>query len=185
MNSTLNYFEIIHAYLPPDSLVYRVYIPHVAAVTTMAIRVGRRLGLEAAQLRFIEEAAMLHDIGIVRVDAPQIGCYGELPYISHLEEGRKILEQEGLPRHARVAAEHVGLGITEEEILAQGLALPPQDLFPQTTEGQVISWADLFFSKTPGKRWYQRTVVEVRQRAARYGERQLETFAVWLERFGT
>ena len=185
MSTKVNYFELIQRYLSPDSLVYRVYIPHVAAVTTMAIRVGRRIGLSKEQLRFIEEAAMLHDIGIVRVRAPGIGCYGEQPYITHLIAGREILEAEGLPRHARVAVEHVGLGLTSEEIVAQGLALPPQDIFPQTIECQVISWADLFSSKTPGKRWSQRTVDEVRQRAARYGERQLATFALWLERFGT
>ncbi|HPD42609.1 MAG TPA: phosphohydrolase, partial [Anaerolineae bacterium] len=64
------YFEIIHKYIPPNSLTYAYYLPHVAAVTAKALRIAYRLGLDATQRRFIEEAAMLHDIGIVRVHAP-------------------------------------------------------------------------------------------------------------------
>lgn len=183
--STVDYFALIHRYIPPDALTYRVYLPHVAAVTTMAVRVGRRLELTPSQLRFIEEAAMLHDIGIVNVDAEHLGCHGDLPYIAHLEEGRRILESEGLPRHAQVAANHVGLGITREEIIAKGLALPPHDIFPETLEAQIISWADLFFSKLPEMLWTQRSPDEVRQKAAaNYGARQARTFDRWREKFG-
>jgi len=183
--SGLDYFAIIHRYIPPDSLTYRFYLPHVASVTTMAIRVGRRLQLAPAQLRFIEEAAMLHDIGIVNVDAPHLGCHGELPYITHVEEGRRILETEGLSRHAQVAANHVGLGITGDEIVAKDLPLPPRDVFPETLEAQIISWADLFFSKLPETLWRQRSPDKVRRNVAtKYGARQARTFEAWLEKFG-
>lgn len=180
----VDYFAIIHRHVPPASLTYRFYLPHVASVTAMAIRVGRRLQLIPSQLRFIEEAAMLHDIGIVNVDAPHLGCHGDLPYIAHLEEGRRILEAEGLPRHAQVAANHIGLGITQDEIAAKDLPLPSRDIFPDTIEAQIISWADLFFSKLPDMQWQQRTVDDVRARVARYGPRQTQTFDVWLETFG-
>ena len=182
--SNVDYFAVIHRYISPDSLTYRFYLPHVASVTTMAVRVGRRLGLEPSQMEFIEEASMLHDIGIVNVDAQHLGCHGDLPYVAHLEEGRRILEAEGLPRHAEVACSHVGLGITREEIIAKDLALPPRDIFPETLEAQIISWADLFFSKTPDMLWRRRSVDNVRKRVARYGPRQQETFERWLERFG-
>ncbi len=180
----LDYFAVLHRYIPPDSLTYRFYLPHVASVTVMAVRVGRRLNLDASRLQFIEEAAMLHDIGIVSVDAKHLGCHGDLPYVAHLEEGRRILAAAGLPRHAEIAGNHVGLGITREEIVAQDLALPPRDIFPETLEAQIVSWADLFFSKLPDMLWQQRTVDDVRARVAKYGERQQQTFERWLERFG-
>lgn len=180
----VDYFAIIQKYIPPDSLTYRLYVPHVSLVTFKALRVARRLGLDKAQRRFIEEAAMLHDIGIVRVHEPRMGCYGDLPYIRHLMEGRKILEGEGLPRHARVAANHVGMGITKDEIVSQGLDLPHEDIFPESIEEEVISWADLFFGKNPGSLWREREVDEVRAHLHKWGERVVETFDIWLQRFG-
>ncbi|MBN1260614.1 MAG: HD domain-containing protein [Anaerolineae bacterium] len=180
----VDYFAIIHKFIPPDSYTYRLYLPHVAAVTAMSIRIARRLGLDEAQLQFIEEAAMLHDIGIVEVKSEWLHCTGTLPYIGHMEAGRKILEAEGLPRHARVAAEHIGVGITREEILALGLPLEPRDIFPATVEEQIISWSDLFFSKVPGSVWYQRSVAEARDLVVRFGDRAVCTFAAWLEKFG-
>ena len=182
--SGVDYFAVIHRYIPPDSLTYRYYLPHVASVTAMAVRVGRRLDLDMSQLRFIEEAAMLHDVGIVHVDAPHLGCHGDLPYVAHLETGRQMLEAEGLPQHAEVACNHVGLGITREEIIAKSLPLPLRDIVPETLEAQIISWADLFFSKLPDMLWRQRPVEDVRLRITKYGPRQQQTFERWLDRFG-
>ncbi|HOV47020.1 MAG TPA: phosphohydrolase [Anaerolineae bacterium] len=179
----LPYFEIIRKYIPPNSLTYAYYLPHVAAVTAKALRIAYRLGLDATQRRFIEEAAMLHDIGIVRVHAPDMGCTGELPYITHILEGRRILEAEGLPRHALVAERHVGVGLTQEEIVSQGLPLPAADIFPESLEETLISWADLFFSKSLGELWRERSVAEARQHVARWGERPLALFDVWRARF--
>ncbi len=182
--TAVNYFALIHKYIAPDSKTYALYLPHVASVTAKAVRLGGRLGLDAAQLRFVEEAAMLHDIGIVGIHSEWLGCTGKLPYICHLTEGRRILEAEGLPRHARVAASHVGLGLTKEEVLKQALPLPPEDFLPQTIEEQIISWADLFFSKIPEKAWQEKSIEEVRQHIVRYGERQCRLFEEWLVRFG-
>jgi uncharacterized protein len=178
-------FALLHRHIPPESKTYRLYLPHVAAVTTMATRIGMRQGLTDVQLTFIQEATLLHDIGIVKVDAAWLGCYGELPYIAHLVEGRRILEAADLPRHARVAYNHVGLGITAKEIKAQGLPLPAEDILPETIEEQIISWADLFFTKNPRKLWRQRSVDEVRRKVARYGVEREARFDRWLARFGT
>ena len=178
-----DYFRIIHRYIPPDSPTYAVYLPHVAAVTAKALRLAHRMGLDEAQLRFIEEAAMLHDIGIVRVHAPQLGCTGDLPYLAHLLEGRRILEAEGLTAHALVAERHVSVGILRDEVLAQGLPLPPRDFVPQTLEERLISWADLFFSKKPGELWRELSLAEARQRVGKYGPRQQRTFDAWRAEF--
>ncbi len=49
---------------------------------------------------FIEEAALLHDIGVCQVHAPGLGLHGRHPYIMHGVLGREILEREGYPLHA-------------------------------------------------------------------------------------
>ena len=147
----VDYFAVIHQFIPPDSRLYRIYVPHVTCVTQKALSVAERLNVAVDERRFIEEAAMLHDIGVVRVHAPDIGCEGDLPYPAHIVEGGKILRALGMPRHARVAERHIGVGITVQDIESQDLPLPRRDFISETLEEQLISWADLFFGKHPDR----------------------------------
>jgi uncharacterized protein len=181
----INYFKLIHRYIPPGSFVYRVYIPHVSLTTAKALKIARRLGLSHEQLIFIEEASMLHDIGIVRVKRYSFAPRVNLPYMCHAPAGREILEREGLPKHALVAERHIVVGISKEEIIANRYPLPPRDLIPESLEEKIISWADLFFSKTPDRLWFEKSLADVEQTVARYGERQLKVFHEWLAFFGS
>jgi uncharacterized protein len=97
---------------------------------------------------FVEEAAMLHDIGVVFCDAPKIHCLGSHAYIEHGFLGAEILRQEGLPKHAAVAERHTGTGITMDQIMRENLPIPLQDYSPRTLEEQLICYADKFYSKT-------------------------------------
>ena len=179
----VDYFAIIHKYIPPGSALYRLYIPHASLVTAKALSIATRLGLSEEQHRFIEEASMLHDIGVVEVEpfAPET-CQTR-PYICHAPLGRTILEREGLARHALVAERHIGLGISREDILEQQLPLPPRDMLAESLEERIICWADLFFSKSVPMLWKEKSVADVRKSAARYGERQLQMFSTWLKEF--
>lgn len=97
---------------------------------------------------FVEEAAMLHDIGVVMCDAPRIHCVGSHQYIEHGYLGAEILRKEGLDKHAAVAERHTGTGITLEQIEREELPIPPQDYSPRTLEERLICYADKFYSKT-------------------------------------
>ena len=66
--------------------------------------------------QFVEEAAMLHDIGIIFCNAPKIHCNGSHKYIEHGYLGAELLRSEGLPKHALVAERHTGAGITIEQV---------------------------------------------------------------------
>lgn len=101
---------------------------------------------------FVEEAAMLHDIGIRWCHAPGIFCAGEEPYLCHGLIGGRLLREEGLPRHARVCERHTGAGITREQIEQRQLPLPPADYLPETLEEQLVCYADKFFSKSHPER---------------------------------
>jgi uncharacterized protein len=179
----VDYFSIIQKYIALDSLMYSIYVPHVTLVTAKALGIARAKGLSGESLRFIEEAGMLHDIGIVKVDSEKLGCTGALPYICHLTEGRKILEVEGLPRHARVASSHTGVGLFKEDVESNAYAIPVQDYVAETLEERIISWADVFFSKTREELWYERTMDEARETIARFGERHATIFDEWAEEF--
>lgn len=127
--------------------------------------------------QFIIEAAMLHDIGIFKCDAPGIQCFGKAPYLTHGRIGAELLRAEGLPKHARVCERHTGAGITKEEILRLNLPLPPQDFLPETMEEKVICYADKFYSKTRPEQ--EKTIEQAEQSLQRFGEVGLERFKSW------
>jgi len=180
----VDYFAVIHKYIPPNSLTYRFYAPHVSMVTAKSLHAARKLGLSPERQRFIEEAAMLHDIGIVRVNASEIGCYGELPYIRHGVEGRSILEAEGLPHHALVAERHTGVGITKAEIVTNNFPIPARDMLAESLEEKIISWADLFYGKK--NVWVEKPPNKIRTNLSKFkfGEEKIAIFDEWMELFG-
>lgn len=126
---------------------------------------------------------MLHDIGIFRCNAPDICCTGPLPYICHGVEGRKILEAEGLPRHALVCERHTGAGLTVADIESQHLPLPRRDMTPQSLEEKLICYADKFFSKS-GDITAEKPLDKVRRSMERHGRDTLERFDRLHELFG-
>lgn len=180
----VDYLKIIHKYIPPNSVLYNIYIVHVTLVTHKALQIARRLNLSEDSQRFIEEACMLHDIGIVKVNAKEIGCIGELPYIQHVTEGRLILESEGLPIHARVAENHISVGgLTKAEIKRKKLPLPQRDMLCETVEENIISYADLYFSKNPTNIWKKKSKSQVLEKVKSYGKRQEKLYAKWVKEF--
>lgn len=64
---------------------------------------------------FLEEAALLHDIGILHTHAPGILCTGDAPYICHGYLGAEMLRAEGFPLHARVCERHTARGFREKK----------------------------------------------------------------------
>lgn len=101
-----------------------------------------------ADSQFAYEAALLHDIGVVRCHAPSIGAFGSEPYLRHGLEGRKMLEETGLPKHALVCERHTGSGLTCNEIIEGNLPLPARDMLPLSLEEKAVCYADSFFSKS-------------------------------------
>jgi uncharacterized protein len=173
--------ELIDKYYPPGSPARELLLEHSRLVAEKAAGIARRLGEPSLDLGFVYEAAMLHDIGIFLINAPRLGCTGEKPYICHGYLGRELLEKEGLPRHALVAENHIGVGLTAEDIRAQGLLLPLRDMVPRTTEEKIISFADKFFSKGLRR---EKSVEELRISILRHGAEKLAVFDTWLRMFG-
>jgi uncharacterized protein len=182
----LDCLSIIQRYYTPGNDDYRVLVVHSRQVADLAVAIAGRL-IERhvpIDIEFVEEAAMLHDIGMCRTDAPGIHCHGTEPYILHGILGRKMLDSMGLYRHGRVCERHTGAGITAEEIIAQHLPIePPRDLLPETLEEKVICYADKFFSKSridePPK-----TMERARQSLAKFGGDTLQRFDELVALFG-
>ena len=131
---------------------------------------------------FVRNAAMLHDIGIVRVDAPGIECHGTEPYIRHGVCGAEMLRAEGLPEsYARVCERHTGAGLTLNDIVSQNLPLPHHDLQPETIEEKLICYADKFYSKT--RLNHEKSFEEALRSLQKFGEEGVLRFREWKNLF--
>lgn len=174
--------DIIHQYYRSESALAKKLIAHSRAVRDKALAIARRLADANPDLTLIAEAAMLHDIGIINTSAARIGCNGDLPYICHGVEGRKMLEHHGLTLHAMVCERHVGVGITIRDIQTHRLPLPMRDMVPVTLEERIICYADKFFSKTNGIR--EKSIDAVIAQLMLYGPDKVQRFAQWRQSFG-
>jgi uncharacterized protein len=174
--------ELLAKYFTPEALP--LFLTHSRLVARKAVETaknhpeGKNLDLE-----FIEEAALLHDIGVARTLAPGLGCHGKAPYIMHGIIGREILEHEGLPHHGLICERHIGVGLTVADIKKQNLPLPLRDMVPVTTEEKIVAFADLFFSKKPGIVTVEKTVETVRRELARFGDEKLLILDDWIREF--
>ena len=158
-----------------------ILLEHSRAVADKALEIVRRHPEWDADELFIEEAALLHDIGIVYVNAPAIECHGTEPYIRHGILGAEILRREDLEKHALVCERHTGTGLTLQQIISQGLPLPHRDMQPMSIEEQIICFADKFFSKT--RLDTEKTVEQARHSLEKFGSEGLIKFDKWCEMF--
>ncbi len=177
----MDYQAIIDKYYTEDDDLRHILLVHSRAVADMALRIADRHPELDIDRQFVEEAAMLHDIGIFRCDAPGICCHGTEPYICHGRIGAELLREEGYPQHARVCERHTGAGLTLEDIVTQQLPLPRQSFLPETIEEQLICYADKFFSKTRLDR--EKTFEQAIGSLMKFGEAGVERFRQWHQIF--
>jgi len=177
----MNYKAIIEKYYPEDDALRRLLLKHSRQVADRCLLIAARHPELHIDTQFVEEAAMLHDIGIRWCHAPSILCHGQEPYIRHGLIGAQLLRSEGLELHARVCERHTGTGITSEQIERQQLPLPPGCYEPQTTEEQLVCYADKFYSKSSPDR--VRTVEQTAQSLEKFGREGVEKFSQWAKMF--
>lgn len=166
--------NIYNRYYTGQKTLLATVLIHSEQVARKALEcAGRKFPLSNPE--FIYTASMLHDIGVIKCNAPAIGCHGDKPYLCHGVEGRLILEAEGMPDHALVCERHTGAGLTKDEIENSGLPLPVRDMLPLTIEEKVICYADSFFSKS-GDLTREKTIEEVKNDMLRHGEEVYKRF---------
>lgn len=178
----MDYQQIINKYYDEDDALRRILVVHSESVTRKALQIARAHPELNIDCQFVEEAAMLHDIGICQTDAPGILCHGTEPYICHGILGAAMLRREGYERHARVCERHTGAGLALRDIISQHLPLPHRDFLPETIEEQLICYADKFFSKTRLNE--EKTIAHVERSLMKFGEEGLVRFRHWEKIFG-
>lgn len=177
----MDFQEIIDTYYKKGTKLYNIYMSHVTDVAGKSLSIAQKHPELAVNVRFIEEVAMLHDIGIFMTNAPHIACEGSYPYICHGYLGRELLTEKGYPKHGLVSERHTGTGLSLETIINRNLPVPHRDMRPQSLEEKIICFADKFFSKSQlGK---EKPIKKIRQNLANHGWHQVEVFDQWCELF--
>ena len=163
----MDYLSIINKYYPENDELRQLLVKHSRQVADRCLQIAKKHKELPVDVQCLEEAAMLHDIGICRCDAPSIHCHGTEPYIRHGVLGGEMLRQEGFERHARVCERHTGTGLPGYE--------------PETLEEQIVCYADKFYSKSAPD--HVRSVLETAQSLEKFGHEGVKKFLAWSERF--
>ena len=176
--------EIINACFPQEGMMRSRYLIHVEYVTKKALAICDRNPHLRADRDLVEAGAMLHDIGICCVFAPEIGCHGDAPYVRHGILGAEILRQAGWDEIAPFCENHIGVGLTKTDIINQRLPLPERDMTPQTIEQKIVAFSDKFFSKRQDYLTTPKPIEKIRTGLLRYGAGKLIIFDQWCALFG-
>ena len=172
---------IIDKYYPQDSELKHILLTHSRSGADKALGSADCHPELELDRQFLEEASLLHDIGVFLTDAPGIHCHGTHPYICHGYLGSQLLQEEGYPRHAMVCERHTGAGLSLQSIIDQNLPVPHREMVPVSLEEQVICFADKFFSKTHLDT--EKSVERALKSISKYGEEGIIRFNNWCERF--
>lgn len=174
----MNYDVIIDHYYSAEenSQLKELLMLHSRQVCELAIEVCNRHPELNADKELVEAGAMLHDIGIIRCNAPSIYCYGTEPYIKHGIIGADMItqfyqtEKDKTPlieKIKRICARHTGTGLPGLE--------------PETIEEIIVCYADKFFSKSRPER--KKTYQEAMKSLEKFGKEGVLIFSQWHDRF--
>ena len=152
-------------YYDTSSQFYQTLFNHCVNVTDKAVAIARALKSKGhdVDVQFVYESAMLHDIGMIKVHVPRYNPKPEMSYIAHGYTGAQILRAHGFPKHALVAERHVGCGISSKLVKDFNVPIPVKDYYPETLEEKIVSYADLFYSKSkPGEHTVDEIIEELK-----------------------
>ncbi len=93
----MNALAIINKYYSEENELKHILLTHSRSVADKALQIAVKHPELHLDTGFLEEAALLHDIGIFMTDASGIQCFGTHPYICHGYLGSELLMKEGYP----------------------------------------------------------------------------------------
>lgn len=174
---------LFNKYYSDNPELYRIVRIHSEQVAKKALAIWREKKLKLDPVN-IYCAAVLHDIGVVKCNAPDIHAFGELPYLYHGIEGKKILLNHNLPQFANICSTHTGAGISIEDIRNNNLQMPEGDYLPFTLLEKLICYADKFYSKS-GDLYHEKDIESVISQMKKFGEGSYNRFMEMNRLFST
>ncbi|MEV7806754.1 HD domain-containing protein [Microbispora sp. NPDC088329] len=171
----------LHARHAPTEEAFALVHTHCEIVCAIALRLARSAGLDV-DVELVRAGSLLHDVGVYRLYDDR-GRLDHAGYVRHGILGHELLRAEGLPESlGRFCSHHTGVGITREDVVRQGLPLPPGDYLAESAEEKLVMFADKFHSKTDPPRFL--TAGSYAAHVRRYGDDKAELFAAMCATFG-
>ena len=146
------------------------------AKKSLLINENKQLKLDE---EFLFEGSMLHDIGIIKVNAPSIYCYGDKPYAVHGVVGAELLKGTKYEKYMGVCRNHCGVGLRKDEVIS--LNIGNEEMIPTNLYEKLIAYADNFYSKSYLDE--EMPVEKIIENLRRFGEDKVETFLKWQKEF--
>ncbi|MFE0044562.1 HD domain-containing protein [Streptomyces albireticuli] len=178
---TVDEIRALHERYAPSQEALDLVLTHCEIVCGIAEQLAARTPLPL-DTDLVRAGALLHDIGVYRL-YDQAGRLDHRNYIRHGVLGHAILHKEGFPeRLRRFCSCHTGVGLTRHDIRAQRLPLPEADYLAETTEEQLVMYADKFHSKTTPPTFL--TADSYAKRVEKFGAHKVSAFGLLRARFG-
>lgn len=184
MNTLPTYEEIValHKKYAPSQAAFDLVFTHCQIVWELAEQLIKKSGL-SVNAELVKVGCLLHDIGVYRLYLPD-GEIDHARYIKHGTEGYVLLRKEGFDEQlCRFASCHTGVGLTKQEIEAEGLPIPPADYLAETIEEQLVMYADKFHTKTTPPKFMTADTYAEKQK--KFGQEKEERFRQFQKYFGT
>lgn len=176
--------DVIKKYYKKKSTARYYFFTHVVKVTELALLIADLNPHLKIDRNILIRGAMLHDIGIIKTNAPEIGCEGKHPYICHTYLGREMLEKAGMEDIAPFCERHIGVGLTKKDIKKSGFPLPARDMIPITIEEKLVCYADKFYSKSENHLLDAKPIDKVNKKISKYGLDKITEFRKLIVMFG-
>lgn len=171
----------LHERHAPTAEAFELVHTHCLIVCDVAEQLLPRVGA-GIDVELVRAGCLLHDIGVYRLyDAD--GQLDHANYLRHGLLGYEILGEEGFPEEIRrFASCHTGVGLSREDVISQGLPLPPADYLAETGEETLVMYADKFHTKTtPPQLLTAETYAAI---VRRFGDEKVAAFASMCATFG-
>lgn len=165
---------ILLRFYDADSDLFKLLWRHSNQVAQLSERIA--LQMPSVDSEMVRVAALLHDVGVIRTNAPSIFCLGSEPYICHGILGAEMLRglSSQFEPYALVCERHTGAGLSREDIISEGLPLPQRDFLPVSMAEKIVCYADKFFSKSNVER--VKTPESIRRSLSKFGDAQVARF---------
>jgi len=163
----------LHERLAPTPQAFTLVYTHCEIVARIAAGLSAGRDADPALVR---AGCLLHDIGVYRLSPADA-------YVRHGLLGDEYLAGLGFDDTLRrFCSHHTGVGITRDDVLRQGLPLPPRDYLAETAEERLVMYADKFHSKSTPPRFVTAAAYTVL--AARWGEDKAAAFKAMVAEYG-
>jgi uncharacterized protein len=175
----------LHEKHAPTAAALDLVYTHCMIVSGIAEQLQSRLGASQEidiDIDLARAGALLHDVGVYRL-YDNAGKLDGPNYIRHGILGYELLKEEGLPEViCRFTSHHTGVGLTRDDVITQGLPLPPADYLAESGEELLVMYADKFHSKKTPPVFF--TAPAYAARVRRFGAEKVAAFQAMRATFG-